>query len=277
MDTGHYIHNIDPFAVKFYAGCPIEGIRWYGVFYMATFVFVILALNFYTKMKKSPLSRVQNLSFLDYVIVGVVVGGRVGYMVLYCFGKFIENPLEVFAVWHGGMSSHGGFVGVALAILLFCRKNGIHPLPLTDICSTIAPFGFLLGRIANFINGELFGRVTSVKWGVIFPKSAHFSPNLLPIYPRHPSQLYEGLLEGLVLFLYMQLRFWIGKKQSPGRLSGEFLVLYSVFRMGTECFREPDAALILNMSRGQFYSIYLMTIGLAMLCRCGGANNGTPA
>jgi phosphatidylglycerol:prolipoprotein diacylglycerol transferase len=266
MTNGYYIHSINPFAVKFCDGWAIGGIRWYGIFYILAFLFTIFAMNFYTKKGKSPLSREQNYSFLNYAILGVVIGGRCGYMLLYCFEDFIKNPLEIFALWHGGMSSHGGFIGVIAAIVLFCRKNGIKLLPLGDICSTIAPFGFLLGRIANFINGELFGRVTYVKWAVIFPKSVEFSSNVLSIPPRHPSQLYEGFFEGLVLFLYMQIRFWSGKKTESGRLSGEFLILYAIFRIFTECFREPDATPILNLSRGQFYSLFLIPLGVAVLC-----------
>jgi phosphatidylglycerol:prolipoprotein diacylglycerol transferase len=268
MSSEYYVHSIDPFAVKFREGMCIEGIRWYGIFYLLAFAFTIFAMNFYTKNGKSSLSREQNFSFLNYAACGVVVGGRLGYMFLYCFDKFVKNPLEVFAVWRGGMSSHGGFVGVIIAMVLFCRKNGVGVLPLADICSTIAPFGFFLGRVANFINGELFGRVTYVKWAVIFPKSAYFSSNPSAIPPRHPSQLYEGLLEGLVLFLYMQFRFWTGKKRVSGVLGGEFLVLYSVFRIVTECFREPDAPLIFDLSRGQFYSIFLLLLGIATLRYC---------
>jgi phosphatidylglycerol:prolipoprotein diacylglycerol transferase len=256
---------LDPFLVRFPRGWFIEGIRWYGFFYLLSFIFAFFALNFYTAQQKSPFSRDQNSSFLSYLIAGVMFGGRVGYMLLYCFDQFIRNPLEVFAIWHGGMSSHGGFIGVIVAMMIFCKKNRVSLLPLADICSSIAPLGFLFGRIANFINGELYGRITDVKWAVIFPKSIPFAVETVSIPARHPSQLYEGFLEGFVLFLYVQVRFWTAKKMTPGQLSGEFLVLYSVFRIFSECFREPDATMIFGLSRGQFYSIALLILGLILL------------
>ncbi|MDR2628576.1 MAG: prolipoprotein diacylglyceryl transferase [Puniceicoccales bacterium] len=265
MILGYYIHNINPFAIKFSDQCFMEGIRWYGIFYLLTFGFMFFALNFYSKKNKSPLSSEQNTSFLSYVIAGVVFGGRIGYMLLYCPGIFIHNPLEIFAVWHGGMSSHGGFIGTIIAMVIFCGKNNLPLLSLADICSTIAPFGFLLGRIANFINGELYGKITGVKWAVIFPQSGYPPSHLSAIPARHPSQLYEASLEGLLLLIYVQIRFWTTKKITPGKLSGEFLVLYSVFRISTEFFREPDARLILAMSRGQFYSIFLLLFGVFLL------------
>jgi phosphatidylglycerol:prolipoprotein diacylglycerol transferase len=264
MISNHYVHDIDPFAVRFHGFGPMEGIRWYGIFYVLSFAFTIFALNFYSKRNRSPLSREQNWAFMTYAIGAVIIGGRLGYMLLYCCDQFLSNPLEIFALWHGGMSSHGGFIGVIVAIALFCRAHAIGILPLADICATIAPFGFFLGRVANFINGELCGRITDVRWGVIFPRVANFL-DPLPTVPRHPSQLYEGFLEGIVLFLYMQIRFWTCKNRPPGRLSGEFLILYAVFRIFTECFREPDADLIFNMSRGQFYSIFLAALGVILL------------
>ncbi|MDR1457257.1 MAG: prolipoprotein diacylglyceryl transferase [Puniceicoccales bacterium] len=267
MILGYYIHSINPFAIKFSERCFIEGIRWYGIFYLLTFGFVFFALNFYSKKNKSPLSNEQNKSFLSYAIAGVMVGGRLGYMLLYCPDIFIHNPLEVFAIWHGGMSSHGGFIGIIIAMVVFCKKNNIPLLSLADICSTVAPFGFLLGRIANFINGELYGKITNVKWAVIFPQSSYVPSCLSAIPARHPSQLYEASLEGLLLFVYMQIRFWTRGKITPGKLSGEFLMLYSIFRISVEFFREPDAQLILGMSRGQFYSIFLLLFGIALLLR----------
>ncbi|MDR2777069.1 MAG: prolipoprotein diacylglyceryl transferase [Puniceicoccales bacterium] len=267
MILGYYIHSIDPFAIKFPKGCFIEGIRWYGIFYLLTFGFMFFALNFYSRKNKSPLSSEQNISFLSYIIAGVVLGGRIGYMLLYYPGVFIHNPLEIFAIWHGGMSSHGGFIGTIIAMVIFSRKNNVPLLSLADICSTIAPFGFLLGRIANFINGELYGKITNVRWAVIFPQSG-YSPSRLSVIPaRHPSQLYEASLEGLLLLIYVQIRFWTKEKITPGKLSGEFLILYSVFRISMEFFREPDAQLILAMSRGQFYSLFLLLFGIVLFLR----------
>ncbi|MDR1414172.1 MAG: prolipoprotein diacylglyceryl transferase [Puniceicoccales bacterium] len=264
MIAQHYVHSINPFAIKFPDGWCIQGIRWYGLFYLLAFAFTIFALNFYTLRGKSRLTREQNFSFLSYAIGGVIIGGRLGYMLLYYFEKFLKNPLEIFAIWHGGMSSHGGFAGVIIAMIVFCKRNNIRLLPLADICSTIAPFGFFLGRVANFINGELYGKISEVKWAVIFPQSTYFTANIFEISARHPSQLYEAFLEGLLLFAYVQIRFWSKKNIAPGQLSGEFLILYAIFRIFTECFREPDAELILAMSRGQFYSIFLLIFGIVL-------------
>ncbi|MDR1413324.1 MAG: prolipoprotein diacylglyceryl transferase [Puniceicoccales bacterium] len=264
MMLAYYTHSIDPFAIKFPTGWCVGGIRWYGIFYLLAFAFAIFALNFYSSRGKSLLTREQNFSFLNYAIGGVVIGGRLGYMLLYYFDKFMENPLEIFAIWHGGMSSHGGFAGVIIAMVIFCKRNSVRLLPLADVCSTIAPFGFFLGRIANFINGELCGKISDAKWAVIFPGSVNSALNFCAI-PRHPSQLYEALTEGLLLFAYVQIRFWSKKNISPGRLSGEFLILYAVFRIFTECFREPDAELILSLSRGQFYSLFLLLFGIVLV------------
>jgi phosphatidylglycerol:prolipoprotein diacylglycerol transferase len=265
MSVDYYVHSVDPFALRFSDGAFIEGIRWYGIFYIFSFLFTICALNFYTTKGKSSLSREQNLSFLTHVIVGVIAGGRFGYMFFYYFDQFVKRPWEVFAVWNGGMSSHGGFIGVILAMVIFCKRHGVPLLPLADVCCTIAPFGLFLGRMANFVNGELYGKITNVKWAMIFPKSSIYPMDVSAIPPRHPSQLYEALLEGLVLFLYMQFRFWSKKDIPRGRLSGEFLVIYAVFRIFSEVFREPDADLILSMSRGQFYSIFLLILGIILI------------
>ncbi|MDR1596026.1 MAG: prolipoprotein diacylglyceryl transferase [Puniceicoccales bacterium] len=265
MTTNYYVHNIDSFALKFPTWFPIDGVRWYGISYLFSFIFTIFALNFYTRRKKSPLSTDQNLSFLNHTICGVLIGGRVGYVVLYSLESFLKNPLEIFAIWRGGMASHGGFIGVIVAMAMFCKKNNVPIFSLADICSTIAPFGFFIGRIANFINGELYGKITTVKWAVIFPKSAHNAVDISLIPPRHPSQLYEAFLEGLILFLYAQMRFWTKRNDKPGCLSGEFLILYAAFRIFAECFREPDAPLILSMTRGQFYSIFFLILGATLV------------
>lgn len=256
-----YVHNIDPFLVRFPANWPIDGIRWYGVCYLISFVLSYFLLNFYSKAKKSCLTFEDNASFLTYAVLGVILGGRVGYMFLYDFTNLVSNPISIFQIWNGGMSSHGGFVGVALAVFMFCRAKNIKFLNLTDIVVTIAPLGLFIGRIGNFINCELWGRVTDVWFGVIFDKNVYY----LAI-PRHPSQIYEGVLEGLLIFVYMQLRFWRSSaSESSGRLTGEFCILYSFARIFCEQFREPDASLIFNLTRGQFYSIFLILVGVVIL------------
>ena len=256
-----YVHNVDPFLVRFPANWPIDGIRWYGVCYLISFILAYFLLNFFSKKNKSCLTTDENASFLTYAILGVMLGGRVGYMLLYDFNTLCATPLSIFQIWKGGMSSHGGFIGVACVTFLFCRTKNRNVLNLTDIIATITPLGLFIGRIGNFINCELWGRVTNVPWGVIFDKNVYYLST-----PRHPSQIYEGLLEGLFLLLYMQFRFWrTSVARNPGRLTGEFLILYSFARIFCEQFREPDASLILDLTRGQFYSIFLVIVGIICL------------
>ena len=166
------------------------------------------------------------------------------------------------------MSSHGGFIGVIVALWWVSRKSSVRFLVLSDLLCTIAPIGLLLGRVANFINGELWGRVSYVPWAVIFPQSAEPGTPVALIAPRHPSQLYEAVLEGAFLLAYSQWRFRRTKAAcTPGRLSGEFLLLYAVVRIIGEQFREPDAGLILGMSRGVFYSLFVLVLGALLVAR----------
>jgi phosphatidylglycerol:prolipoprotein diacylglycerol transferase len=218
-------------------------------------------MNMYSNRERSSLSHDQNISFLSYAIIGVIVGGRLGYMLMYDLSEFIRDPRSVFRIWEGGMASHGGFVGVALAMWLFCKLNKVSILELGDICSSIAPMGLFLGRIANFVNGELYGKVSYVPWAIIFPQS---DLDALTLLPRHPSQLYEGFAEGFLLFIYVQLRFWLSRNPSKGQLTGEFLIGYSIARIATEVYRETDMPKILGLSQGQFYSLFLFAAG-AML------------
>ncbi|MDR1256014.1 MAG: prolipoprotein diacylglyceryl transferase [Puniceicoccales bacterium] len=262
----HIIHDIDPFLVKFGNWAFMEGIRWYGVCYATSFIVALLMMNWYTDRERSPFSRDQNVSFLSYGIVGVVVGGRLGYMLMYNLSRFIHDPVSALRIWEGGMASHGGFVGVALAMWIFCKVHKVNLLELSDICSSIVPFGFFLGRIANFVNGELYGKISYVPWAVIFPQSDPEALLMDEIPPRHPSQLYESFAEGLLLFMYMQLRFWFSKNPPRGQLTGEFLVGYSIARIVTEIYREVDASKILSLSRGQFFSVFLFIVGTTLIC-----------
>jgi phosphatidylglycerol:prolipoprotein diacylglycerol transferase len=200
-------------------------------------------------------------------IIGVLAGGRVGYMLLYDLEAFLKNPLLVVRVDQGGMASHGGFVGVLLALVWFAWKHKCSFLKLGDVIVTLAPLGLCFGRIANFINGELWGRVTTVSWAVIFPNSPTVYNAALHLFtpePRHPSQLYAAVLEGALLFAYAQWRFW--RTRTPaGQLGGEFLIAYGIVRIFGELFREPDAALIMGLNRGQFYSIFMILAGAAII------------
>jgi phosphatidylglycerol:prolipoprotein diacylglycerol transferase len=195
-----------------------------------------------------------------------MLGGRIGYFLLYSPASFLREPLAVLRIWDGGMSSHGGFIGVCLALIWLVRKHKLEWRSTADILVTLAPPGLFLGRIANFINGELWGKVAYVPWAVIFPKSAPDGTPVTEILPRHPSQLYEALLEGLFLTIYTQLRFWRSPvtREKPGQLAGEFLILYAGVRTVGEVFREPDASLVFGLSRGTFYSSFLAIGGLIL-------------
>jgi phosphatidylglycerol:prolipoprotein diacylglycerol transferase len=263
--SAYIVHNIDPFFIKFGDKSVTGGIHWYGMCYAVSFIIALLMMNSYSKRERSPLSNDQNALFLSYAIIGVIAGGRLGYMLMYNFDGLIHDPMSTFRIWEGGMASHGGFVGVAIATWLFCKIHEVNVLTLADVCSSIAPIGLFLGRIGNFINGELYGKIAYVPWAIIFPQS---DPNALvvsEIPPRHPSQLYEGFAEGLLLFIYMQLRFWLSRNPPSGQLTGEFLVWYSIARIVTEIYREVDVPMICGMSRGQFLSIFPLIIGFALI------------
>lgn len=263
---GYWVHNLDPFAIRFSNGFFLEGIRWYGISYVMGFLIAIALLYFYHKKGRSPYDTDQQSTLMTAIIVGTLVGGRLGYMLLYDFHDFIHNPLTFFMTLQGGMASHGGIIGVMLAIYWFAKHTKTSFLGVCDLIATIAPAGLFFGRIANFINGELWGKVSYVSWAVIFPSSVPPGYPLESIPPRHPSQLYEAGLEGLFLFVYLQLRFWINGKTLPkGRLAGEFFIGYALSRIFCEFFREPDGSLILGISRGQFYSVFLIVIGILFI------------
>jgi phosphatidylglycerol:prolipoprotein diacylglycerol transferase len=270
----YWVHDLDPVIIQF---TETLAVRWYGLAYVAGFLVAFGLLRLYWKKGRSPLNPQMQESMAMAMILGVVLGGRIGYFLLYDFSAFVANPLIFFKVWEGGMASHGGFIGVAVAGLICASKFNVSPLRLGDLVASVSAPGLLFGRIANFINGELWGKVTDVPWAVIFPQSAPTGMPVQLIPPRHPSQLYEALLEGLILFLYMQLRFWgvRGRQQPenrdsspsarPGHLTGEFLVVYSLARWIGESFREPDASLVMGLSRGIFFSLFLLAAGIGLI------------
>lgn len=267
-NSPYWVHDLSPFLIEF-SSRPfgLEGIRYYGLAYLFGFLGAWLLLKLYNAKGKFEIDADSRATLMTAIIIGVLAGGRVGYMLLYDFAGFLENPISLFRVDQGGMASHGGFVGVLLALFWFARKQGYSLLQLGDVAVTLAPLGLMFGRIANFINGELWGRVTTVSWAVIFPGSPKSYNELLQTYgpePRHPSQLYEALLEGGLLFAYAQWRFW-KTRPTVGQLSGEFLFAYGVVRIVGEMFREPDASLLIGLSRGQFYSIFLILGGAVVI------------
>jgi len=266
MFLAFWVHDLSPFVIQF---TDTIGIRYYGLSYLLGFAGGALLLRAYAQAGRSRLPVAQIPDLIIAIVIGAIVGGRLGSFLLYNSWQTLgSDPLAIFRVWEGGMASHGGFAGVAVALMWFARSRRLPFLHLSDLIVSVAPLGLMLGRIANFINGELWGKITTVPWAVVFPSSAPGTP-LAWIPARHPSQLYEAALEGAVLLFVMQWRFWRTEvvQRQPGRLAGEFLIGYAILRMIGELFREPDAGitLILGLNRGAFYSIFLIVIGLIMV------------
>lgn len=256
-----YVHDLSPFLGPHWGNI---GIRYYGLAYVLGFVIAGWLLYRYSRAGKSLLPPEKITDLMVAIVLGVMLGGRIGNFVLYAPDQLLKDPLSFFRVWEGGMASHGGFIGVTIAIIWFARAHRIPILHLGDLISSVTSAGLMLGRIANFINGELWGKPTDGTWGVVFP---HAGPEMLP---RHPSQLYQAALEGGLLFAYMQWRMWKSDavRQNPGRLTGEFLIGYAILRAVGEVFREPDpAGPIWGLSRGTFYSIFVLLAGLFLFFR----------
>lgn len=261
----HYVVNLDPFAVRFPDGWFLEGIRWYGLAYLAGFLIGLWLLNLYYKKGRSPLNPDETSSLLTYLVLGIIIGGRLGYMLFYDFDRFVSDPISVFKIMNGGMASHGGFIGVAIAIALFSKIHKTSFLKIADLVALVSTPGIFLGRIANFVNGELWGKVSNVPWAMIFPNSDPLKP-ISEIAPRHPSQLYEAFAEGILIFAILQYRF-LKSKPPAGQIAGEFFILYAIARIVCEIFREPDAgvSLIMGLSRGTFFSIFCLILGAVFI------------
>ncbi|MCH6257296.1 prolipoprotein diacylglyceryl transferase [Puniceicoccaceae bacterium K14] len=255
--TEYNIHSYSPFLIKF---SESFGIRYYGLSYVLGFLSGLWLLARYHKNGLSPFDADQRTDIFFTLMVGVIVGGRLGFFLFYQSASLVQDPLALFRVWEGGMASHGGFIGVAGATWWTARKYKVSFWQVADLFCSLSPAGLLLGRLANFMNGELWGKVTDVSWAWIFPKD----PTGLP---RHPSQLYEAGLEGFFMLLYSQWRIWFTPvlKDAPGRLVGEFLFLYAIVRIIGEQYREPDEGIELlfgMMSRGTTLSIAMAIVGL---------------
>jgi len=232
-------------------------IRWYGVMYLIGFTASYLLVRYQLKRKKSALGPQDVESLFFYLLAGLIIGARLGYVVFYNLGDYLKNPLEVFAIWHGGMSFHGGLIGCIIAGIMFCRKYKVDFWQVSDLIIVTVPIGLGLGRLGNFINGELYGRVTNVPWGMVFPSGG-------PL-PRHPSEIYEFLLEGVILFLI--LWFLKDKKLTPGTLTCIFLIMYGIFRFFVEFYRQPDPQLGLVLgpfTMGQMLSLGMILCGAAI-------------
>ena len=254
------IHNFDPVFIDL----GFFQIRWYALAYIAGIIIGLIyakKIAIATKRKVFRYDVNPNLvdDLISYLIIGIILGGRIGYVLFYNLSYFIENPIKIFFVWEGGMSFHGGLVGVTILILFFSKKNNVGLFPLTDIISCAAPIGIFFGRLANFINGELYGKVTTFPWGVVFPNAGS--------EPRHPSQIYEAGLEGFLLFFIMYFLFVKNKLLAKtGIATLFFLIFYSLFRLISENFREPDIHLgyiFYSLSLGSVLS--LITIFIALI------------
>ena len=234
-------------------------LRWYGTMYLIGFLAAMFMANKAADRSNGLWTREQVSDLLFYAFLGVILGGRVGYVLFYQFEYFISDPLYLLEIWQGGMSFHGGFLGVILAAFIFARKTNKSFLAVGDFVVPLVPIGLGMGRLGNFINSELWGRQTDVPWAMVFPTD--------PLQvPRHPSQLYEFALEGVVLFIIMLVI--IRKPRSLGLATGSFFIGYGVFRSFVEFFREPDAHLGLYfsfISKGQILSIPMILIGMFII------------
>lgn len=241
------------------------GIHWYGLMYLVGFFGGLWLGQYQVKRlrKIAPASPWQERDpddMLFYIALGVVLGGRLGYVLFYQPAYFLQHPLEIFALWQGGMSFHGGFIGVMVAMALFARKRGVVWLQLMDFVAPLVPIGLGAGRLGNFINAELWGRPTNADWGMVFPAVDHLA--------RHPSQLYEVALEGIVLFLVLWT--FAGKKRPVGAISAMFLLCYGSFRFLVEFTREPDSflgLLSLGLSMGQWLCVPMILAGVWLMRR----------
>jgi len=338
-----YVHNLDPFAIRF---TEAFGIRWYGLAYVAGFIVAFLLLRWFAKLKTTELKCEEVADFVTLMaLFGVMLGARLGFLLLYRTGEFLSNPLIFFDLLGGGMSSHGGIAGIALVAYIYARRTGKSWLGLGDHLTTVAPVGIFFGRLANFVNGELYGRPTTGALAVKFPDELHetvavpggfewnyplerlralaedaseVAPALLPRFdalvaealasgyqghfaavelfkatarenpafrellgslltPRHPSQLYEALVEGLLLFVLLLAVRLKWRQLRHGVITGLFFILYGIGRIAVETLREPDAEEILGLTRGQFYSLFMILAGIAFLAwaRFGPTQDGT--
>ncbi|MGS3140197.1 prolipoprotein diacylglyceryl transferase [Aeromonas sanarellii] len=252
---GYWIFSqIDP--VAFSLG-PLS-VRWYGLMYLFGFAFAMWLAGRRADAPNSGWTRNEVSDLLFYGFLGVILGGRIGYVLFYNFDLFLADPTYLFKIWTGGMSFHGGLIGVITAMIWFAHKTQRHFFTVADFVAPLIPFGLGVGRIGNFMNGELWGRVTDVPWAIIFPEAG---PE-----PRHPSQLYQFALEGVVLFIILNL-FW--RKHPPrGAISGLFLLFYGLFRFLVEFVRQPDSQLGLyfnEISMGQILSTPMIVAGALMV------------
>ncbi len=252
-----FINNLNPVFIDI----GFLEIRWYSLAYIFGLIFAIIYSKFL--IRKLKLNFDINIidNFIPYSIIGIILGGRLGYVLFYNPIYYLENYNEIYKIWQGGMSFHGGLIGIIIVSIMFCNKYKINFLNFSDILSVLTPCGLFLGRVANFINSELIGRPTELPWSVVFIK--------IDDVPRHPSQIYEAILEGIVLFIILNI-FFKNKYLKKGITSAFFLILYGLFRLIAEQFREPDNHLgfiVFNLSLGSILSMLMLILGLIMYNR----------
>ena len=251
-----FINNFDPVAIQIFS---IE-IKWYSLAYISG---ILLGWVISKKIFISNQSIKEKFDdFVTYIILGIIIGGRLGYVLFYNYDYYSSNLIEIFKIWQGGMSFHGGLIGVIVVSFLFAKKNNQNAFIYLDVVSLVAPIGIFFGRVANFINSELYGIETNIPWAVKF--------NQIDNLYRHPSQLYEAFFEGLILFFILLYFRNKGFLKTPGLISGLFLIFYSIFRFIIEFFRVPDEQLgylIFNLTMGQLISIIFLLLGISLIIK----------
>jgi len=265
MTEAIILPEFNPFAIQIGA----FGIRWYALAYIVGLLLGYYLLRREARQPHAPIQPFQLDLLLNYVLFGVILGGRLGYVAFYNPAFFLSHPFEILKIWQGGMSFHGGLLGVTFGMVLFARRQGIAILHVSDRVAMVAPVGLFLGRLSNFINAELYGRVTDLPWAMVFPRSDGL--------PRHPSQLYEAGLEGLGIGIAMLLAARRGWLAHPGRMTAILLLGYGIARYLVEFAREPDAHLGLFfgvISMGQILCLPMIAAGLYLMFR---GRNGKPA
>ena len=246
-------HNIDPIIISF----GVLKISWYSLSYVAGILFGWHYTSFLSAKFNLLITKKQIEDFITWVVISIIIGGRLGHVIFYDLNQYLANPIEILKTYEGGMSFHGAIIGILIASIIYSRKYSVSLSIITDLISTAAPLGIMLGRIANFINGELYGRATDVSWAVIFPSD--------PEFPRHPSQIYEAASEGLLLFIIMNfIAFKYNSLKIPFFQTGLFLIFYGVFRSICEIFREPDD-ILWCLTEGQVLSIPMIILGSYLL------------
>ncbi len=251
-----FINNFDPVAIQIFS---IE-IKWYSLAYISG---ILLGWVISKKIFISNQSIKEKFDdFVTYIILGIIIGGRLGYVLFYNYDYYSSNLIEIFKIWQGGMSFHGGLIGVIVVSFLFAKKNNQNAFIYLDVVSLVAPIGIFFGRVANFINSELYGIETNIPWAVKF--------NQIDNLYRHPSQLYEAFFEGLILFFILLYFRNKGFMKTPGLISSLFLIFYSIFRFIIEFFRVPDEQLgylIFNLTMGQLISIIFLLLGISLIIK----------